>query len=117
MLHAVTGREHTTLSTAAGTIAGQWDGFAGPVTLGLALRCDIGEPIYAQMGVKAHDKQKARSGGGCQPHDDCRRLVASAQESYSRARLGSPTIPDPISVYDNWSTYDELSDNVPLTQA
>ena len=43
-------------------------------------------------------------------------LVASAQESYSRDRLGSPTIPDPISVYDNWSVYDELSDNVPLTQ-
>jgi hypothetical protein len=55
VLHAVTGREHTTLSTAAGTIAGQWDGFAGPVTLGLALRCAIGEPIYAQMGVKAHE--------------------------------------------------------------
>ena len=51
----VTGREHTTLSTAAGTIAGQWDGFAGPVTLGLALRCAIGEPVYAQMGVKAHE--------------------------------------------------------------
>ncbi|MGC2161093.1 MAG: hypothetical protein WA634_04210 [Silvibacterium sp.] len=41
----------------------------------------------------------------------------SAQEQYSRAVLGSPTIPDPISVYDNWSAYDELSDNVPLTQA
>ena len=52
---AVTGREHTTLSTAAGTIAGQWDGFAGPVTLGLALRRAIGEPVYAQMGVKAHE--------------------------------------------------------------
>jgi hypothetical protein len=52
---AVTGREHTTLSTAADTIAGQWDGFAGPVTLGLALRCAIGMPDYAQMGVKAHE--------------------------------------------------------------
>jgi hypothetical protein len=44
-------------------------------------------------------------------------LMASAQERYSRDVLGSPTIPDPISVYDNWSVYDELSDNVPLTQA
>jgi hypothetical protein len=26
-------------------------------------------------------------------------------------------IPDPISVYDNWSVYDELSDHVPLTEA
>jgi hypothetical protein len=40
-----------------------------------------------------------------------------AQERYSRAVFGSPTIPDPISVYDNWSVYDELSDNVPLTEA
>jgi hypothetical protein len=43
-------------------------------------------------------------------------FLASAQDQYSRAALGSPMIPDPISVYDNWSVYDELSDNVPLTQ-
>ncbi|MGB0125938.1 MAG: hypothetical protein WA419_20120 [Silvibacterium sp.] len=42
---------------------------------------------------------------------------AQAQQRYSRDVLGSPTIPDPISVYDNWAAYDELSDNVPLTQA
>ncbi|HEX4311304.1 MAG TPA: hypothetical protein VHZ25_14825, partial [Acidobacteriaceae bacterium] len=43
-----------------------------------------------------------------------------AQESVSQrfepARLGSLTIPGPIAVYDNWSVYDELSDNVPLTE-
>ena len=44
-------------------------------------------------------------------------LSVSAQQRYSRTTLGSPTIPDPISVYDNWSVYDELSDNVPLTEA
>ncbi len=44
-------------------------------------------------------------------------LAAPAQQRYSRAALGSPTLPDPISVYDNWSVYDELSDNVPLTEA
>lgn len=44
-------------------------------------------------------------------------FTALAQERYSRTALGSPTIPDPISVYDNWAAYDELSDNVPLTQA
>jgi hypothetical protein len=43
--------------------------------------------------------------------------MASAGAQYSRAALASPTIPDPISVYDNWSVYDELSDNVPLTEA
>jgi len=31
-------------------------------------------------------------------------------------RLASPALADPISVYDNWAAYDELSDNVPLTE-
>lgn len=39
-----------------------------------------------------------------------------AQASYSRTALASPFVPDPISVYDNWAAYDELSDNVPLTE-
>lgn len=39
-----------------------------------------------------------------------------AQASYSRTALASPFIPDPVSVYDNWAAYDELSDNVPLTE-
>lgn len=43
--------------------------------------------------------------------------IAAGQGKYSREALASPTIPDPISVYDNWSAYDELSDNVPLTEA
>lgn len=42
---------------------------------------------------------------------------APAQQAYSRAPLASTTLPNPISVYDNWSTYDELSDHVPLTEA
>ena len=42
--------------------------------------------------------------------------VAPGQASYSRTALASPTIADPISVYDNWAAYDELSDNVPLTE-
>jgi hypothetical protein len=41
---------------------------------------------------------------------------AAAQAKYSRTALASPTIADPISVYDNWAAYDELSDNVPLTE-
>lgn len=41
---------------------------------------------------------------------------AFAQDRYSRTALASPMIPDPISVYDNWAAYDELSDNVPLTE-
>lgn len=43
--------------------------------------------------------------------------IPQVQQTYSRASLTSPVLPDPVSIYDNWSTYDELSDNVPLTQA
>ncbi len=42
---------------------------------------------------------------------------AVRQAKYSRTALASPTVADPISVYDNWAAYDELSDNVPLTEA
>jgi len=30
--------------------------------------------------------------------------------------LGAPRLRDPIFVYNNWSAYDELSDNIPLTE-
>jgi hypothetical protein len=32
-------------------------------------------------------------------------------------RLGEPLLRDPIWVYNDWSAYDELSDNIPLTEA
>ncbi|MGA8764178.1 MAG: hypothetical protein WB562_15025 [Candidatus Sulfotelmatobacter sp.] len=44
----------------------------------------------------------------------------SAQEFEEKAwdpsRLGTPLLRDPIWVYNNWSAYDELSDNIPLTE-
>ena len=32
------------------------------------------------------------------------------------SKLGAPLLPDPIWVYNDWSAYDELSDNIPLTE-
>lgn len=32
-------------------------------------------------------------------------------------KLGSPVVRDPIWVYNDWSAYDELSDNIPLTES
>jgi hypothetical protein len=32
-------------------------------------------------------------------------------------KLGAPILPDPIWVYNDWSAYDELSDNIPLTES
>ena len=43
-------------------------------------------------------------------------LSAQTQPQFSADKLGAPTLRDPISVYNNWSSYDELSDNIPLTQ-
>jgi hypothetical protein len=39
----------------SGNVAKHWDGFTGPVVLGLALRQAMGEPVYAQMGKGSHE--------------------------------------------------------------
>jgi hypothetical protein len=47
--------QETTLRMGAGKTIQKWDGYVGPVALGLALREAMGEPSYAQMGVKPND--------------------------------------------------------------
>lgn len=42
-------------------------------------------------------------------------LVSSGQNE-SRQEPPPPALQAPISVYNNWSSYDELSDNIPLTE-
>jgi hypothetical protein len=42
--------------------------------------------------------------------------TASRATAWSPAKLGEPLLPDPVWVYNNWSSYDELSDNIPLTE-
>ncbi len=54
----------------------------------------------------------------------CTGLVAqnAAQKVHTQptpwmpTHLGAPLVRDPIFVYNNWSAYDELSDNIPLTE-
>lgn len=41
----------TILVSADGNVIGEWHGFTGPVTLGLALRKALGEPVFSQLGV------------------------------------------------------------------
>src|ERR1700732_5482450 len=43
---------------------------------------------------------------------------ASSQYSakWAAEKSGAPLARDPIFVYNNWSAYDELSDNIPLTE-
>jgi hypothetical protein len=46
----------------------------------------------------------------------CAPCIGQNASQYSRNDLGARLLPDPISIYNNWSSYDELSDNIPLTQ-
>jgi hypothetical protein len=39
-----------------------------------------------------------------------------AASAWSPRALGEPILHDPIWVYNDWSSYDELSDNIPLTE-
>jgi len=39
----------------SGTVVEHWEGFSGPVVLGLALRRAMGEPLFAQMGAGSHE--------------------------------------------------------------
>ena len=42
--------------------------------------------------------------------------ASTTASSWSPQKLATPIARDPIFVYNNWSSYDELSDNVPLTE-
>jgi hypothetical protein len=51
-------------------------------------------------------------------HTDSGRTASSTESSkWSPTLLGKPLSRDPIWVYNDWSAYDELSDNIPLTEA
>jgi hypothetical protein len=40
----------------------------------------------------------------------------ASDAEWMASRLGSPVVRDPVWVYNDWSSYDELSDNIPLTE-
>lgn len=42
--------------------------------------------------------------------------LAQTPQKWNPQALGAPLLRDPIWVYNNWSSYDELSDNIPLTE-
>ena len=46
----------------------------------------------------------------------CGACPGQAVQQYSRSDVSALLLPDPISIYNNWSSYDELSDNIPLTR-
>ena len=56
----------------------------------------------------------ATEAGGQQANSG--RLQDSTATQWIPQRLGEPIARDPIWVYNDWSAYDELSDNIPLTE-
>jgi len=44
-------------------------------------------------------------------------VAPAAAAAWTPSKLGSPVLRDPIWVYNDWSAYDELSDNIPLTES
>src|SRR5882724_2666718 len=48
-------------------------------------------------------------------HTSPTRSERNTQE-WRPSQLGAPLLKDPIWVYNDWSAYDELSDNIPLTE-
>ncbi|MGB0038150.1 MAG: hypothetical protein WCC32_18270 [Terriglobales bacterium] len=49
-------------------------------------------------------------------HSLAAQSAASAGQEQTAIQVGTPIARDPIFVYNNWSAYDELSDNIPLTE-
>ena len=47
---------------------------------------------------------------------DSRARPPADAAGWSPSKLGEPLLRDPVWVYNNWSSYDELSDNIPLTE-
>lgn len=43
-------------------------------------------------------------------------VPSATAQHWDPMRLGAPVLRDPIWVYNNWSSYDELSDRIPLTE-
>ncbi len=60
--------------------------------------------VFAVSSSKARAQQKASSQSAGKP------------AAWSPMALGEPLLRDPIWVYNDWSAYDELSDNIPLTE-
>src|SRR5215472_10423489 len=42
--------------------------------------------------------------------------VSGDTSAWNPRKLGETVLPDPVFVYNDWSSYDELSDNIPLTE-
>ncbi len=68
-------------------------GFIGVLTLLCLLACSAGAQSQTENAVSG------------------RRSSPASSPNWSPEKLGEPLVRDPIWVYNDWSAYDELSDN------
>src|SRR3981081_1558497 len=62
------------------------------------LLCGYPTPVVGQQNRKSENTRSQHPG------------------NWAAEKLGAPLARDPIFVYNDWSAYDELSDNIPLTE-
>src|SRR5580700_5628626 len=51
-----------------------------------------------------------------QQHKESANASSQYSAKWTAEKLGTPLARDPVFVYNDWSAYDELSDNIPLTE-
>jgi hypothetical protein len=71
------------------------------------MACSMLAMLAAGMQTSAQTREGNKSQAGA--------LAPAAP--WMPSKLRSPTLRDPIWVYNDWSAYDELSDNIPLTES
>jgi hypothetical protein len=81
--------------------------FARTFAPGLLLFCIV--PVFLWSRTNHSNGVQASSGGS-------RAHPPADTAGWSPSKLGEPLLRDPVWVYNNWSSYDELSDNIPLTE-
>jgi len=76
-------------------------------TLGLGLSCMVPALLWSRSNQTSHVQSSTEVPRARTPAD---------ATGWSPSKLGDPLLRDPVWVYNNWSSYDELSDNIPLTE-
>src|SRR5215469_9115650 len=81
--------------------------FAGTFAPGLLLFSVV--PVFLWSRTNYVNGVQASSGGS-------RARPPADAAGWSPSKLGESLLRDPVWVYNDWSSYDELSDNIPLTE-
>ena len=77
-------------------------------SVNVLLRCTLA--MIAIVSAFAAPRITAQSAPSQEPQ------AAPNEGTWDPAKLGETLLRDPVWVYNNWSSYDELSDNIPLTE-